>query len=256
MARVERVLVEAVSTEPDSEWIVRDDWVQVVTPSSRWPNHNMILKARLEASRARHVADEVAAEHAARGARYRWVIGPSSAPADLAKVVAASGLSRMGGSRGMAMAVPSEDPPLGVEGLTVKQVGRDDVGHYAELTARAWEKGEAFREALEHIIGASVAGQPVGKGITMSWIASVHGEPVATSHLRVLSDLGYFQGAAVLPTWRGRGVYRALLRHRLAVLRAHGIGLAVVWADAEGSAKICDGLGFETICTAEFFEST
>lgn len=246
---LERVLVDAVAREPDSELIDEPTWVQVRTPSSPRPNHNVVLMARLRPDEVAAKVAEVAAEHQSRGARYRWVVGPSSSPAELGAHVEASGLRRLGNSLGMAMPVPSADRPLGVEGLTVHEVGPDDVDAYAALTARAWERPD-FEEAVAYITRKSFGFDSGAR----SYLARLDGVEVASSYLRLLPGLGYFQGGAVLPQYRHRGIYRALLHHRLAVLRARGIPMAVVWAAAASSGIVCDSVGFTRICSAVFYE--
>lgn len=250
-AELERVLLNAVDREPDSELVDRPDWVQIKTPSSPRPNHNIVLRAQLAPDEVDATVAAVVAEHRARDAKLRWFIGPSSSPAELGVAVQAAGLTPLGDTLGMAMLVPEVAPPLGIAGLTVHEMGPQDVGTFAALTARAWERGSDFEEALLHIAGKSFQ-EPRA---TRSWIASLDGVPVASSHLRLLPGIGYFQGCAVLPAYRGRGIYRALLHHRLGELRSRGIRVAVVWADATGSGIACLKLGFATVCTAQFYEA-
>jgi len=248
---LERVLFAAVDTESDSEVIDRRDWLQIRTPSSSRPNHNVVLRARLAPEHVEETVAEVIAEHRARNARVRWVVGPSSSPADLGVTLEAAGLGGMGHTLGMAMLVPNEDRPLGIAGLTLEAMRPSNLATFADVTTRGWERGADFKEAILHISRKALT----EAAPTRSWIARLDGNAIATSHLRLLPDMGYFQGCAVLPAYRGRGIYRALLNHRLAELRARGIGIAVVWADAAGSGIACRKLGFETVCTAGFYES-
>ena len=116
----------------------------------------------------------------------------------------------------------------------------------------AWEKGPAFRDTLFRVLRKALAeGAP-----TRSWIASIDDEPVATAHMRFMAECGYLQGCAVVPSQRRRGLYGALVNHRLAVLREAGVRTAVIFAAAETSGRACEQMGFETICTAEFFQRT
>jgi GNAT superfamily N-acetyltransferase len=55
-------------------------------------------------------------------------------------------------------------------------------------------------------------------------------------------------GGVVLPRFRGRGLYRALVRARLSDARTHGIALATSHAREATSAPILERLGFATIC--------
>lgn len=251
-AQLEQVLVDATDREPDSQLIERPDWLQLHTPSSSLTHHNKIWRAQLPASDVAATIAKVKREHAARGANYRWVVGPSSRPTDLDRALADSGHSYMGPTLGMALPVPEQPPEQELTQLTIEPMGPQTVTKYAEVTAQGWERGPDFAEAVARIASKAItAGVP-----TRSWIASLDGEPVATSHLRLLPAAGYMQGCAVLPKFRRRGIYREMLHHRLRVLRALDLPVAVVWADADTSGAACRSLGFETVCSAEFYEST
>jgi N-acetylglutamate synthase-like GNAT family acetyltransferase len=85
-------------------------------------------------------------------------------------------------------------------------------------------------------------------------LVSADGEAVGTTTLRLLPTIGYMQGGAVVPARRGRGLYRAMLHHRLAVLRELGITHAVIWADVSSSAPIARAIGFEPRTRGLFYE--
>ena len=248
--QLERVLFDAVTRKPDAEHIDRPDWVQIRTPSSPRANHNYVIVARVDQANVDATIAAVLAEHAARGAKLRWIVGPSSSPPDLRARLEAAGLTNLGHTLGMAMRVPAVDPPLEVAGLSVHEVGLESLDEYAEVTMRGWEADREFADAIRTI----EANAFVGVRDTGLWIARLDGVAVATSRLRLLGSIGYFQGCAVIPAFRGRGIYGDLINHRLAVLRSRGVPTAVVWARADSSAGACRKLGFTTLTHAEFYE--
>lgn len=250
---IERVLVDATDRAPDSVLDDRPEWLQLRTPSVREARRNVVFRARLARPGVRAVVDDVVAEHVARDAGMRWIVGASSSPRSLADAVAAAGVEALGPTLGMAREVPGEDLPLGVPGLTLREVrSHRDADAYGEASAVAWARGVEFGRD----VAANVRRALSGPLPTRAWTAELDGEPVAVTLLRLLpSGVGYLQGAAVHPAHRGRGVYRALIHHRLAVLRRAGIRQAVVWADATGSGIVCRKLGFTTRTEAVFFES-
>lgn len=65
---------------------------------------------------------------------------------------------------------------------------------------------------------------------------------------------GYMQGAWVLPTARGHGVYRAMLHARLVDLSTRGIPAATIWAERSTSAPIAERAGFSGSEEVKFFE--
>lgn len=250
-AELERVLVDALFHEPDSELIDRPDWVQLRTPSSRWPNHNKVLLAQIEPGQEPRVVAEVIAEHRDRGARLQWSVGPSSSPSNLGQHIESAGIALLSRALGMVLPVPQHPLP-GLDDLVVQEVGLQDVQTFARLSAQAWQQGDAFRDAVAHIVTLGLREPQLG---ARCWIAHYKGEAVATCNLRVVSQLGYFQGCAVKPAYRGRGLYQALLNYRLSVLRELGETMAVVWADAATSAGACKKLGFRTVCSAALYQS-
>ncbi len=60
-------------------------------------------------------------------------------------------------------------------------------------------------------------------------------------------QVAYFTGGWVRESHRGRGIYRALLRWRIAHAKTHGAGLVVTQAVTRTSVPILRQLGFETL---------
>lgn len=75
-------------------------------------------------------------------------------------------------------------------------------------------------------------------------VAYVDEEPVGMGGLQVVDGVARLWGAATLEHARGRGVYRAVLRHRLAVAREIGATLALVHARVGTSGPIVRRCGF------------
>ena len=86
------------------------------------------------------------------------------------------------------------------------------------------------------------------------WLARVDGEPVAWAGA-VAGPRGLFlAGGATLPSARGRGAYRALVRARWDDAVARGTPALVVHAQ-ERSRRILEQCGFEVVCTMYELES-
>jgi GNAT superfamily N-acetyltransferase len=182
------------------------------------------------------------AECARRGIeRLEWWLGWHATPGGLAGELAACGF------------VPDETPVLTGMTCVAEPPAPSDVDvrpvhtleeqlevlevdwEVWELTAderasrRAWER-ERFDEieaaGTVHHYAARVDGRPVGFGRAIDMDRGVA-----------------LMGGAVLPAFRGRGVYRALVRARWDHAAARGTPLLVVQAGAM-SAPVLDGLGF------------
>jgi hypothetical protein len=79
--------------------------------------------------------------------------------------------------------------------------------------------------------------------------------PVAWSYLVYLagSPIVLLGGAATLAEARGKGIYSALVKRRLADARGDGREAAVIQADRDTSAPICAKLGFRELCSLEVY---
>ncbi|MFV8755488.1 GNAT family N-acetyltransferase [Nannocystaceae bacterium ST9] len=249
---LERVVIDALLPAPDARFVDTPDWVQLSTPSIPYATGNGVYLAKLDAAEADARILELTRGHVERRAGFRWFVGPSSTPHDLAERLRRAGFLELGPSLGMAMPVPIEVPPIPA-GVALHEVGPAEVEAFARLSERAWAREPAFGRALE---GAMTRALARGPEVMRSWLVTLEGEPVGTTTLRLLAErrIGYLQGAAVVPERRRSGIYRAMVHHRLALLHALGFDHAVIWA-AEGSSALgCRSLGFRRVCRAHFFE--
>lgn len=249
-AELERVLIDALMLTADAELIDRPDWAQLSTPSLAEPSRNGVYLARMSESDADARIAEVKQRYLDRGAGFRWVVGPSSTPADLSARLERAGIGKLATALGMVMAVPAEIPAV-PEGLLVRPIEHDDIELYGQISMRAWERGPDFQRECERVAKDALAHEPCQNRM---WLVYDRAEPVGIAVLTLLAKVGYFQGAAILPERRRQGFYQALLHHRLAVLRELGIEHAVIWADESTSAGVCSRVGFVPRCRAVFHE--
>lgn len=246
-----RVFVDARDQLPDSELIDRDDWVQVRTPSSRGPNHNMVLRARLDPDEADARIAEVVADHAARGAGFAWIVSEGSAPEDLSKRLVAGGVPQVSRGLGMTRSTLVTDAPPPPSNVRIEPATEGDIQAVGEIGAAAWGRGPAFARRISDWVRRVLAGEG---GDVRWWLTYLDDELVGSCTLRVLPGLGYLQGASVVPKARGHGLYRAMTWLRLADLHQRGIPSAVIWADERTSAPIARKMGFSVVTTLAYHE--
>jgi len=87
-------------------------------------------------------------------------------------------------------------------------------------------------------------------------LATVAGEPAGSAGLTLFPPAGAIINAgAVLPKFRGRGIYRAMVAARLEMARAAGAEGLTVWG-GEMSAPILARLGFQTVGWRRFYLDT
>jgi ribosomal protein S18 acetylase RimI-like enzyme len=261
---------------PDTRRIERPGWMQLITPSFRTGGLNEVAFSVLSDDEADAVIDATIAEYRALGIAFRWAVPPGSAPADLGARLIRRGLVESWG-RGMArstapeaeLAAPAEaelaaapssdaagsgdaaasaggaagtvgtadDPAIAVAEVT-------DAASAAAFT-RVMAQGWGVDPAPLHLAHERLLADP-GRRQRL-FLASVAGEPAGAASYVAFPRSAYLLGAVVLPPLRGRGVYRALARARLADARARGIELATCHARESTSAPILERLGFATV---------
>lgn len=230
---------------PGLELRRRAGWVQLVTPLFRSGGFNEVALAQLEADEADAVIDATIAEYDALGIRFRWTVGPDSRPADLGARLARRGLV---GERGVMMAAAVAEVPVDIgPGLTVERVEAAQLERFAAVSAEGWG---CDPEPLR-VYHRSVLADPDGR--SHSFLAYVDGAPAGVANYVAHARSAFFIGGVVLPAFRGRGVYKALLAARLRHAAARGIAVVMTHARASTSAPILARLGFHALAELESY---
>jgi GNAT superfamily N-acetyltransferase len=225
---------------PDTRVIERPGWMQLVTPSLPQGGLNEVCLAVLSPSEVDAVVDETIAGYRALGIRFRWTIGPDSAPAELEDTLVARGLQpETTWAVACRIGDPLPDPPAGV---TIEPVDEGNVEAFTEVMARGWEMDPAPLLAFHRrILSFARERLPMQH-------ARIDGEPAGAAAVSLQPRSAYLMGAVVLPELRGRGLYRALVASRLQHAGRHGCTLATSHARASTSHPILARLGFRDVC--------
>jgi len=144
-------------------------------------------------------------------------------------------------------ALATSTPPPHVPGVEVRRI--EDFADYVlglEIALTAEQYTDEVRAQRRR--DAKATYERRRSGPAMEWLASIDGETVA--HARAFpSPRGLLlDGAATLPSARGRGAYRALIAARWEEAVARGTPALVVQAQ-ETSRPILERCGFEAVCT-------
>lgn len=183
---------------------------------------------------------------AARRQRLEWKVYEFDEPASLREQLAAAGFIADEAEAFMLYPLDGAAPASGAlpDGLTVRRLTRpEELAELIALQESVWSIDLAWLysqmcERLAHsperlsVYGAYAGTQLVGTG----WTDFPTGSAFAELH-----------GGAVLPAWRGRGVYRALLAPRVLEAQARGCNWLAVDA-APMSRPILEALGFQPVC--------
>ena len=232
---------------PDTQVIERPGWLQLITPSLRQGGLNEVTFSALDEKEADAVIDETLEVYRRLGLRFRWSVGPDSRPADLAERLARRGLRQsevLGMIRGTA-AAPAE---AGGD-VTVEEVDEHTVEEFSRTMAAGWEMDPEPITAFNRTVLAHPNRHH------RLFLARYRGVPAGTAGLVTVERSVYLLGGVVLPAFRERGLYRALVNARLGYAAGRDIPFATTHARASTSAPLLERLGFETLCRFEVFSN-
>ncbi len=179
-----------------------------------------------------------------------WWIGWSTPPAVADALI----------ERGL---VPDEDAPV-LTGMTcsveppaeprVEVRPLETTQQYLEAIAVDWTVWNISDTERERRLATEAVRFEAGRsaGTVHHWAAYENGDPVGFGRAIDMAEGAALMGGAVLPSARGRGVYRALVHTRWEHAAARGTPLLVVQA-GRMSAPILAGLGFESHGTIRLF---
>jgi GNAT superfamily N-acetyltransferase len=121
------------------------------------------------------------------------------------------------------------------EGASARPVRtRDDVAEFERTSALAWGYPPPSEEDIDRTFAGSTEGCFIG-----CW----HDRPAGAGGYALVEEAARFWGTAVVPEFRGRGVYRALVHARMAEAKNRGAKFALVHARPT-SSPILQRLGF------------
>ena len=226
-ARVERVGPVVRQTHPGTGW-------------------NGVLWSDLRPGDADAVIADQVRHFEALGLAFEWKLYGYDGPPDLAERLLAAGFAPEDEETVMvaeARAVPSgPEPPEGVRLCPVT----DDAG--VDLVAAVHEQVFATDSVR---IGQQLRNQlSEGPGTVAAVVAMAGDVPVSAARMELCPGTGFagLWGGGTLPSWRGRGIYRALVGFRARIAAERGYEWLQVDASAM-SRPVLERLGFTALTT-------
>lgn len=243
--------------EPDADlphlpWparrIVRSEFILTLGPT---PNHAVVSRLRVTAADIDPLISEI--RGIVREAGYvgcAWYLGPACRPTGAAELLAARGFIAATQApfepqfAAMVLTRPPESPPsAGIEARLVRDYDEYETAVRVGLTAA----GESVEDVARFVELAPAYWQLPDGAARHTHIAFADGDVAGLGFVAPGPRVMLLGGGAVLPWFRGRGVYRALVTSRwLAAVAAGKPGLAV-HAGAM-SRPILERCGFQEIC--------
>ena len=178
---------------------------------------------------------DVAVDHFARHGVTGWVWADEPPwPDAIADSTAVYGARQIG---------DEEARPTAVDGITVRELARDDIGPWARIVVEAAELPDAVGAAWRALEKRLALGAHDHR-----FVAELDGRPVGTGLLHTHHRVGWLRAGTVLPEVRRRGIQRALITARIDRARRLGCDLVGASANADGSsARNMDRQGLRTV---------
>lgn len=189
---------------------------------------------------------EVRAWFAARGReRFLWTVGPSTTPCDFEQRLLDSGVEPWPEEPVWTGMVMTTEPPV-VPGIEVRKVATLEDAHAAVDVDAAAGGSSPEQTAAAH---ARVDERWTTRDHSRfpEFLAYLDGEPVGSATSWNADAAVYLSGGGTIPSARGRGAYRALVRARWGAAVARGTPALVVQAGAM-SRPILERVGFRAVC--------
>ena len=146
----------------------------------------------------------------------------------------------------MALALPSDRPPVRPEGIEIRafETGRDERSLFEVHQASFADHWGFVPETYETFVGEWFESSDWAPELTyLAWAGE---EPVGHAAALEFAARGYVAALGVIPAWRGRGIAQALLHRAFADLAARGqpeVTLGVDAASPTGAVGLYEKAG-------------
>lgn len=187
------------------------------------------------------------------GSEFEWKAYSHDRPADLGARLTAAGFEAdepetlfVAEITRLSEGLPDQ-PPAGVTLRPVTSAAD------ADLVAAATEA--AFGGGGERARARVLARLAADPSTVWTWVAMAGDQPVSAARMLVHPGTGFASlwGGGTAPQWRGRGIYRSLVAHRMRI--AAGLGCEYLQVDAtDKSRPILERLGFRALSVTTPYE--
>jgi GNAT superfamily N-acetyltransferase len=189
----------------------------------------------------------------------RILVSPRTRPRDLADRLPSLGYEPREETEVLVRELAEPRPPSAAgrlrEGIEVREVRTEaEYGSYLAVSDEVFghppNAPSVDAAFLAEFRRAAAAGEPSGR-----WVAWAGATPVGAGGFSLDGPVARLWGAGVLPAYRRRGVYGALVAARCAAARARGAEIALVSARVQSSAPILLRHGFRSVGSTRQFEA-
>lgn len=126
-------------------------------------------------------------------------------------------------------------------GLTIERIGPSHAAEYARTSSESFaDRGPMFFEIVQALIRSRRRG-------VHAFLGRIDGEPAATGMLWDLRPVAGLGNGSVRPAFRGHGLQKAMLAHRVRTAWDRGYHLFFSQTESPASAHNMDALGFRKL---------
>lgn len=249
---IEQGSIEVAPRRQDSQIIQDKNWYQIITPSVRHFRFNRVFFSNIDhPSEINQKIKKTVEEFHRYNLPFRWEVGPNCQSSDLGHELISAGFQFTSEAIGM-VAKPSQihletNPEISVE--IVKNEAQ--VEKWVKTFLSGWALPSDIYEAEKDIVSRNIRAHTEN---SFYFLAYFQGKPAGAAEVHLFHQVGYFQSGCVTEEFRGRGVYKALMKSRIDFLRKSNLPIAVIQGIKDSTAPICRKLGFEAICTMQIYD--
>lgn len=229
-----------------------------VTPiSSEHANH--VGLSNLDENDADDVINRVIDFFAGQKKSFSWIVGPTSKPKDLPERLVKHNFvfNDEISEYGMALST-AENMDYQDKGFPIREITLDELGEKLDLIMESFGTGMTHESSSMLVQMAKLINStPYYKDQIKAYVAVEEnsGKEAGFCMMEMDRKNGYaiLDGSAVLPAYRGRGIYRRMVAKRKNDAERNGIEHLIIHALKKTSAPVCENVGFRKICELNMY---
>lgn len=185
---------------------------------------------------------------------FSWIIGPTTRPEDLGERLIKNGFNYDESSSSFGMVMRTNDVNLKINpDFEVENVSLDFLNEHVDLMVNSFGMGMDNNSAMALLMmGKALNSTERYRNQIKAYVAreKTTGELVGFSIMELDTEdhFGILDGAAVIPKYRGKGIYKNMVWTRAKDAEKFDIEYLIIHALKKTSAPICKKAGFKQIC--------
>lgn len=230
----------------ETQVVHRDDWVQLTSPTSKSWFMNQVKHSQIEPGAVDATIKETLENYKASGVNFSWSVGPSTQPENMGEKLVANGFVQKETTIGMIIDSDVAESWAGDSRISHACLDNENFEGFVQTQIEGWDISASAADWLRQKKESVLAGESKMLRTVLSFY---DGKPAgAAAYMLVDGRTMHLIGGSVSKYFRGKGIYRDSVRHRLLLAKEFGIPYVTVHCIEDTSAPICKKMGFEPVC--------